>query len=100
MIRNAAWKCRMASGIRPGIPDNAIRGVVLAGTGRAPEATSQFEAALRIDPNSAEAHVNLGIALSGIPGRMPEAVRHFEAALRIKPDPEIQQMVDRLEKRR
>jgi hypothetical protein len=31
---------------------------------------------------------------------MPEATRHFEAALRIKPDPEIRQMLDRLEKQR
>jgi protein O-mannosyl-transferase len=75
-------------------------GVVLAGTGRVQEAISHFDAALRIDPSSAEAHVNLGIALSGIPGQMPEALRHFKAALRIKPDPEIQQMVDRLEKSR
>ena len=75
-------------------------GVVLAGAGRVQEAISHFEAALRIDPNSADAHVNLGIALSGIPGRMPEAIRHFEAALRIKPDPEIRQMLDRLERQR
>ena len=75
-------------------------GVVLAGAGRVQEAISHFEAALRIDPNSADAHVNLGIALSGIPGRMPEATRHFEAALRIKPDPEIRQMLDRLQKQR
>ncbi len=75
-------------------------GVVLAGAGRGQEAISHFEAALRIDPNSADAHVNLGIALSGIPGRMPEAVRHFEAALRIRPDPEIRQMLDRLQKQK
>jgi tetratricopeptide (TPR) repeat protein len=75
-------------------------GVVLAGAGRVEEAISHFEAALRIDPNSADAHVNLGIALSGMPGRMPDAVRHFEAALRIKPDPEIRQMLDRLQKQK
>jgi protein O-mannosyl-transferase len=75
-------------------------GVVLAGAGRVQEAISHFEAALRIDPNSADAHVNLGIALSGIPGRMPEAIRHFEAALRIKPDPEVRQMLDRLQRQK
>ncbi len=75
-------------------------GVVLAGIGRVPEAISHFEAALKLDPNSAAAHVNLGIALSGTPGRMPEAIQHFKAALRIKPDPQIQQMLDRLEKTR
>lgn len=79
--------------------DNNL-GVVLAGIGRVQEAISHFEAALRIDPNSAEAHVNLGIALSGVPGRMPEAIQHLKAALRIKPDPEIQQLLDRLEKPR
>ena len=72
-------------------------GVVLAGAGRTPDAISHFEAALKIDPNSADAHVNLGIALSDLPGRRPEAIRHFEAALRIKPDPEIRQMLERLE---
>ena len=75
-------------------------GVVLAGAGRVEEAISHFEAALRIDPNSADAHVNLGIALSGTPGGMPEAIRHFQAALRIKPDPEIQQLLDRLQKQK
>ncbi len=75
-------------------------GVVLAGAGRVQEAISHFETALRIDPNSVDAHVNLGIAFSGIPGRRPEAIRHFRAALRVKPDPEIRQMLDRLEKQR
>jgi tetratricopeptide (TPR) repeat protein len=75
-------------------------GVVLASGGQVHEAISQFEAALRIDPNSSEAHVNLGIALSGLPGRMSEAIQHFKAALRIKPDPEIQQMLNRLEKQK
>jgi protein O-mannosyl-transferase len=74
-------------------------GVVLAGAGRVQDAISHFETALRIDPNSADAHVNLGITLSRIPGRMPEAIQHFEAALRVKPDPQIRQMLDRLEKR-
>jgi tetratricopeptide (TPR) repeat protein len=75
-------------------------GVVLAGAGRVQEAISHFETALRIDPNSVDAHVNLGIALSGIPGRMPDAIHHFEAALRIKHDPEIQQMLDRLQRQK
>jgi tetratricopeptide (TPR) repeat protein len=75
-------------------------GVVLVGRGRVQQAVEHFETALRIDPNSADAHVNLGIALSGMPGRKPEAIRHLEAALRIKPDPEIRQMLDRLDKER
>jgi protein O-mannosyl-transferase len=75
-------------------------GVVLAGSGRTPEAISQFEAALRIDPNSADAHVNLGIALSGMPNQKAEAIQHLETALRIKPDPEIRQLLDRLQKQK
>jgi hypothetical protein len=31
---------------------------------------------------------------------MTEALRHFEAALRINPDPEVRQMLDRLERQR
>ena len=90
-----------ALGLKPDYVDaHNNLGVVLAGRGRVQQAVEHFETALRIDPNSADAHVNLGIALSGIPGRMPEAIRHFEAALRIKPDPEIRQMLDRLEKER
>ncbi len=75
-------------------------GVVLAGAGRVQEAISHFEAALKIDPNSFDAHVNLGIALSRVPGRMPDAIQHFKAALRSKPDREIQRMLDLLEKPR
>jgi len=70
--------------------------VALLKTGREAEAIPHLEAALRFEPNFADAHYNLGVALSGIPGRMPEAIRHLEAALRIKPDPELQQLVSRL----
>ena len=70
--------------------------VALLKTGREAEAIPHLEAALRFEPDFADAHYNLGVALSGIPGRMPEAIRHLEAALRIKPDPELRALVDRL----
>ena len=41
--------------------------------------------ALRIDPDLAEAHYNLGVALSDIPGRLPAAIAEYEAAIRFRP---------------
>ena len=54
-------------------------------TGRVQEAIQHYEQALRINPDYAVAHYNLGVALEQA-GRMPEAIQHYEQALRIKPD--------------
>jgi len=54
--------------------------------GRLPDAIAEYQAALRIRPDYAEAHVNLGNSLSRIPGRQPEAIAEYRAALRINPD--------------
>jgi tetratricopeptide (TPR) repeat protein len=73
-------------------------GLALADSGgRWPEAIAEYQAALQINPNLAEAHLNLGNALSRLPGRLPEAIAEYEAALRIRPDPELRQMVNRLQ---
>jgi tetratricopeptide (TPR) repeat protein len=40
---------------------------------------------LRLAPDFAEAHYNLGNALAQV-GRVQEAIQHYEQALRIKPD--------------
>jgi tetratricopeptide (TPR) repeat protein len=50
-----------------------------------PEAIGHYEEALRLKPDYAEAHYNLGVALLRL-GRVPEAIGHWEQALRIKPD--------------
>jgi len=50
-----------------------------------PEAIQEYEHAIRIEPDSAEAHYNLGKALLQ-EGRLEEAMAHFEQALRIQPD--------------
>jgi hypothetical protein len=42
--------------------------------------------ALQPKPDSAEAHNNLGNALTHIPGGMAEAVAEFQAALKMEPD--------------
>jgi len=54
-------------------------------TGRTSEAIDQYEQALRINPEYAEAHNNLGAAL-GQMGRISEAIEQLKAALRISPN--------------
>ena len=51
--------------------------------GKTQEAMEHYEQALRIEPNFAVAHCNLGIALAQA-GRIPEAIEHLQQALRIK----------------
>ena len=51
----------------------------------APEALEQFEAAVRIRPEDAEAHNNLGGVLAKL-GRFPEATEEFKKALQLDPD--------------
>jgi len=55
--------------------------------GRLEDATEALESAVRIKPDSAEAHTDLGAALrmSGRPERASEAIRQFQAAIRIDP---------------
>lgn len=70
---------------------------VLSASGRFDEAIAECREALKVKPNLAAAHNNLGVALmqsvqskkGGIaPSQNPidEAVRHYRAALRINPD--------------
>ncbi len=59
-------------------------GLALSETGRYAEAIPQFEAALQLKPDYAEAHNNLGIVLAET-GQTAKAMEHFAAALRIKP---------------
>jgi hypothetical protein len=42
---------------------------------------------LRLAPDYADAHYNLGLALSNIPGPMTEAISELETALRLQPIP-------------
>jgi hypothetical protein len=59
-------------------------GYILAQSGRLPEATEQFEEALRLNPNYAEAHNNLGFIFEHT-GRKPEAIDQYKEALRSDP---------------
>ena len=57
----------------------------MAQTGKLQEAMGHWESALRLKPDFAEAHNNLGLALAQT-GKLQEAMRHWESALRLKPD--------------
>jgi tetratricopeptide (TPR) repeat protein len=58
---------------------------VLLQEGRVPEAIQLCAEALRLKPDCAEAHYNLGIALIQL-GKVQEAIAHYEQAVRIMPD--------------
>ena len=49
------------------------------------KAAEYFEAALKIDPNHADAHYNYGLLLKA-QGKLVEAAEHYEAALKIDPN--------------
>ena len=53
-------------------------------TGRTSDAIDEYKEALRITPNSADAHNNLAAALAQM-GQVSEAIQQLKAALRINP---------------
>jgi predicted Zn-dependent protease len=54
--------------------------------------------AVRIDPDSVEAHINLGSALLKMPGREPDAIAQLQAALRLNPElAQVRDMLDQLQ---
>ena len=56
----------------------------VSGAGRIEEGIEQYRQALRIDPDFAAAHNNLGVALANT-NRMPEAREHFARAVGLDP---------------
>jgi Tfp pilus assembly protein PilF len=69
--------------------DNAMAennlGSYLIGEQRYADSILHLETAVRIDPNYALAHYNLGLSLSKMPGRTPDAIQQYQAAVRIDP---------------
>ena len=53
--------------------------------GRLGDAISEYRETLRLTPGNAEAHHNLGLALSKAPGGLDEAVAQYREAIRLKP---------------
>ncbi|HMD61945.1 MAG TPA: tetratricopeptide repeat protein, partial [Opitutaceae bacterium] len=60
-------------------------GAFLTAKGLPSEAIPHLEKAVRLKPDQADAHNNLGNALSKVPGRSGEAISEFEAALKLDP---------------
>jgi tetratricopeptide (TPR) repeat protein len=89
--RNADWRdeyhlWRAAVEVSPGAAraHNNL-GNALMQMRRLPEATAEFETALRILPTYADARYSLGVALEKSPGRLSEAIAEFETTLREEP---------------
>lgn len=61
------------------------QGVILWNAQKYAEAKAQFEKAISINPNMADAHYQLGMAYLNL-GQMPEAVAAFEGYLKVAPD--------------
>lgn len=60
------------------------QGVILWNAGKIPEAKTQFEQAVKMDPNLADAHYWLGMAYVN-EGKLPDAAPHFEEYLKLAP---------------
>jgi protein O-mannosyl-transferase len=85
--RNLAAAQAPAADVPGGSAESDLnRGIALLKAGDPAGAISELQAALRADPNNADAENNLGVALSSFPERQREAIAHFEAAVRLRPD--------------
>lgn len=62
-----------------------LLGVALGRQGRADEAITELQEAIRLRPAYAEAHSNLGAAL-GAKGQLDEAIGQLQETIRLKPD--------------
>lgn len=79
-----------APGAAPAAPSPSQvfnQGVILWNAGKIPEAKAQFEAAVKADPNMADARYWYGMALvnAGTPEAMKEAKPHFDTYLKLAP---------------
>ncbi len=69
----------------PGAMAHASVATLLADQGRAQDAISHYEDALRINPRSGRIHISLGVELAR-QGRLAEAIAHDEEAVRLMPN--------------
>jgi tetratricopeptide (TPR) repeat protein len=76
---------RRAARLDPTGATNYDLGSLFLELDRTEEAIAEFRASLKMAPDDAQTHNNLGIAL-GIQGRLDDAIGHFQRALAIQPD--------------
>jgi len=79
------WLSAVAVSSESARAHNNLGNALLPTSADLPDAQAQFEIALRIRPDYAEAHYNLGKALA-LTGHLPEAIAEYQAALRYPPD--------------
>jgi protein O-mannosyl-transferase len=91
-VRNFDWhdEATLWTSVIAVNPDDALAHLDLGNAlldipGRVPDALSEYQRTLRIYPNYAEAHNNLGAILLQS-GRTSEAVAEYQAAVRLDPD--------------
>jgi tetratricopeptide (TPR) repeat protein len=60
-------------------------GVILFGRKQVAEAMANFQEAIRLKPNNANAHLDYGAALAAV-GKNPEAMQEYELALQFRPN--------------
>ena len=80
----ALWRDNVIKNPNAWIAHNNL-GLGLASQGKLAEATAEYQAALRIDPNLPDGYNNQGNILAR-QGRIAEAIAEYVAALRIRPD--------------
>jgi len=101
LANHPAWKCAARCGwgalvlfsvgfnLCAGVESYAVSQYNVAGalwrTGKSQEAIQRYEYALRIKPDFAQAHCDLGTVLLA-QGHTADAIGHFEQALRLRPD--------------
>ncbi len=69
----------------PGLCPRCLLSDAQGGKGKRAEAEAAYRAALKVNPDDAVAHYNLGTTLA-TQGRLDEAVAQLRAAIRLKPD--------------
>lgn len=77
---------RLAAGARvPSARAANFLGYVLARTGRSAEAAVQYERAIALQPDLADAHASLGLLYAEQPGERTRAIEHLRTSLRLEP---------------